>query len=181
MCGINGILYFNNFLSGENKTFHSSKIDLMNKAIAHRGPDGEGVYINHPVCLGHLRLSIIDLSENAAQPMFNENNSIVLIFNGEIYNYKELIPDLKNKGHVFRSECDAEVVIHSYEEYGYGCVKRFNGMWAFAIYDLKKNILFASKDRFGVKPFYYFKNDSSILLWRLCSGYTFYWCCMHCF
>lgn len=135
----------------------------MNETIAHRGPDGQGVYTNYPVCLGHLRLSIIDLSENAAQPMFNEDNSVVLIFNGEIYNYKELIPDLKSKGHLFRSECDAEVVIHSYEEYGYDCVKRFNGMWAFAIYDAKKNIFFASRDRFGVKPFYFYKGQNEFI------------------
>jgi len=135
----------------------------MNKAIAHRGPDGNGVFINYPVSLGHLRLSIIDLSENASQPMFNENNSIILIFNGEIYNYKELIPDLKNKGHVFRSECDAEVVIHSYEEYGYDCVTRFNGMWAFAVYDLNRNILFVSRDRFGVKPVYFFKDENEFI------------------
>ncbi|MBS1516833.1 MAG: asparagine synthase (glutamine-hydrolyzing) [Bacteroidetes bacterium] len=163
MCGINGILYFNNFCSGEDANFHRANIDSMNDAIAHRGPDGEGSYINYPVCFGHRRLSIIDLSENASQPMFNEDNSVVLIFNGEIYNYKELIPELKNKGHIFRSDSDSEVIIHSYEEYGFDCVKKFNGMWAFAIYDLKKNILFASRDRFGVKPFYYFKNENEFI------------------
>ena len=163
MCGINGILYFNNYQSQEDKTFYISRIGLMNKAIAHRGPDGDGVFVNYPVSLGHLRLSIIDLSENAAQPMFNEDKSVVLIYNGEIYNYKELISDLKSKGHIFRSECDAEVVIHSYEEYGYDCVKKFNGMWAFSIYDIKKNIFFASRDRFGVKPFYFYKDENEFI------------------
>ncbi|MBL8007260.1 MAG: hypothetical protein JNJ56_06985, partial [Ignavibacteria bacterium] len=124
----------------------------MNNEISHRGPDGEGSYINYPVCFGHRRLSIIDLSDNASQPMFNEDKTIVIVYNGEIYNYKELITDLKNKGHVFRSKSDTEVIIHSYEEYGTECVRKFNGMWAFAIYDFRKNIFFASRDRFGVKP-----------------------------
>ncbi|MBK8982236.1 MAG: asparagine synthase (glutamine-hydrolyzing) [Ignavibacteria bacterium] len=163
MCGINGILYFDDFNSSENENFHRSKMRQMNDAIAHRGPDGDGVYINYPVCFGHRRLSIIDLSENASQPMFNEDNSIVLIFNGEIYNYKELIPDLIKKGHKFRSESDSEVILHSYEEYGFDCVKKFNGMWAFAIFDIRKNILFASRDRFGVKPFYYYKDENEFI------------------
>ncbi len=135
----------------------------MNDEISHRGPDGEGMLIKYPVCLGFRRLSIIDLSENAAQPMFNEDKNIAIIFNGEIYNYLELIPELKSKGHIFKSKSDTEVIIHSYEEYGFECVSKFNGMWAFAIYDFRKNILFASRDRFGVKPFYYFLNNEEFI------------------
>ncbi len=163
MCGINGILYLNNFNSSENESFHRSDIVKMNDAISHRGPDGDGVYINYPVSFGHRRLSIIDLSDNGSQPMFNEDSSVVLTYNGEIYNYKELIPDLLSKGHKFRSESDSEVILHAYEEYGIDCVKKFNGMWAFAIYDFKKNIFFASRDRFGVKPFYYYKNENEFI------------------
>lgn len=138
MCGINGILYSSGFNSGKEDEFHFGNIRKMNEAIAHRGPDGEGIFIDYPVCLGHRRLSIIDLSENGSQPMFNEDKSIVLVYNGEIYNYKELIPELISKGHQFNSKCDAEVVIHAYEEYGEDCVKMFNGMWAFVIFDKRK-------------------------------------------
>lgn len=163
MCGINGILYSGGFNSGKEDEFHFGNIRKMNEAIAHRGPDGEGIFIDYPVCLGHRRLSIIDLSENGNQPMFNEDKSIVLVYNGEIYNYKELIPELISKGHHFNSKCDAEVVIHAYEEYGEDCVKMFNGMWSFVIFDKKKRKLFASRDRFGVKPFYYFKDKEQFI------------------
>ena len=138
MCGINGILYFNNKFKDEGTSFFESKISVMNKEIAHRGPDGEGMFINFPVCLGHRRLSIIDLSEDASQPMFSHDRSVVIVFNGEIYNYIELMSELSAKGYKFKTRSDTEVIIHSYEEYGFDCVKKFNGMWAFAIYDFKK-------------------------------------------
>lgn len=163
MCGINGILYFNNSNRGHSEEHHRKNIRRMNDAIAHRGPDGEGVFVQYPVCLGHRRLSILDLSENGAQPMFNEDKSIAIVFNGEIYNYLELIPDLINKGHIFRSKSDTEVIIHAYEEYGSNCVKKFNGMWSFVLYDFKKNVLFASRDRFGVKPFYYYRDQDRFI------------------
>ena len=163
MCGINGILYFNNKFKDEGTSFFESKISVMNKEIAHRGPDGEGMFINFPVCLGHRRLSIIDLSEDASQPMFSHDRSVVIVFNGEIYNYIELMSELSAKGYNFKTRSDTEVIIHSYEEYGFDCVKKFNGMWAFAIYDFKKNIFFASRDRFGVKPFYYFINNDCLI------------------
>jgi len=156
MCGINGIVYLNLSNANEPTPFFEDKISRMNNEIAHRGPDEEGVLINYPVCFGFRRLSIIDLSQEATQPMFNEDRSIAIIFNGEIYNYLELIPDLKSKGHNFKTKSDTEVIIHSFEEYGFECVNRFNGMWAFAIYDLKNEVFFASRDRFGVKPFYYY-------------------------
>ena len=95
--------------------------------------------------------------------MFNEDNSIALVYNGEIYNYKELIPDLKAKGHIFKTHADSEVILHSYEEYGFDCVSKFNGMWAFAIFDIKNKIFFASRDRFGVKPFYYFHDTDQFI------------------
>ncbi len=163
MCGINGILYFKDFKKDESLSFFENNISRMNEEIAHRGPDGSGMFISYPVCLGHRRLSIIDLSEEAGQPMFNEDKSVVIVFNGEIYNYTELIPDLKSKGHIFKTKSDTEVILHSYEEYGTECVNRFNGMWAFAIYDIKKKIFFASRDRFGVKPFYYYKDDRQFI------------------
>lgn len=163
MCGINGILFFNDQFSDRPVTYFENEIRKMNDEIAHRGPDGDGTFISYPVILGHRRLSIIDLSKEADQPMFNDDKSVVLVYNGELYNYKELIPDLKSKGHTFRTHSDSEVIIHSYEEYGFDCVNRFNGMWAFAIYDIKKKILFASRDRFGVKPFYYYSDPGQFV------------------
>lgn len=138
-------------------------VRIMNKAIIHRGPDGEGVFASGEIAFGHLRLSIIDLSENGAQPMFNEDSSVMVIFNGEIYNYLELIPELLARGHRFRSRSDTEVILHSYEEYGPECVKRFNGMWAFALYDFRRKLFFASRDRFGVKPFYFFRDAERLV------------------
>ncbi len=163
MCGINGILYFRDFQKNEPASFFENNIIKMNDEISHRGPDGDGIFIDYPLCFGHRRLSIIDLSREADQPMFNEDNSIVIVFNGEIYNYTELIPDLKSKGHIFKTKSDTEVILHAYEEYGCDCVNRFNGMWAFAIFDFKKKIFFASRDRFGVKPFYYFNDNKKFI------------------
>jgi asparagine synthase (glutamine-hydrolysing) len=154
MCGISGIVQLSDGAGVEESGLRET-IGAMNAALAHRGPDGEGLFIKRPVALGHRRLSIIDLSDNGAQPMFNEDGSVVIVFNGEIYNYLELTNDLKQKGHVFRSLCDTEAIIHSYEEYGIDCVQRFNGMWAFVIYDFKRSLMFASRDRLGVKPLYY--------------------------
>lgn len=160
MCGINGILYLPDASSFPSTAELEAGINAMNDTITHRGPDGEGVYVNGPVALGHRRLSILDLSDNGAQPMFNEDRSIVITYNGELYNYLELKPDLLKLGHVFKSKSDTEVIIHAYEEYGVDCVHRFNGMWAFAIYDFKKNLLFVSRDRMGVKPFFYYHDES---------------------
>ena len=170
MCGINGILYFRGAESERPDEFHFSNIRKMNRAISHRGPDGEGVFIDYPVCLGHRRLSIIDLSDAGNQPMINEDRSLALVYNGEIYNYKELIPDLLSKGHRFSSRTDSEVVLHAYEEYGENCVKLFNGMWAFAIYDMKRQRIFASRDRFGVKPFFYYTDNSRFIFSSECKA-----------
>jgi len=113
-----------------------------------------------PVQLGHRRLSIIDLSPAGHQPMCSEDTRYWITYNGEIYNYIELREELKQHGFIFRTKTDIEVILHSYEKWGADCVKHFNGMWAFVIYDRKENLLFGSRDRFGVKPFYYFRNEN---------------------
>lgn len=144
MCGINGFNW-------------NDKVQLknMNDAIKHRGPDDEGVIIDENISLGHVRLSIIDLSKAGHQPMSNEDGTVWITHNGEIYNFNEIKSTLIEKGHIFTSETDTEVIIHAYEEYGFNCVNKFNGMWAFCIYDANTNILFLSRDRFGIKPLYY--------------------------
>jgi asparagine synthase (glutamine-hydrolysing) len=176
MCGIAGIYYFN----GISKT---GGIRQMTESLRHRGPDDEGflgvnfeskkVYplmgkesrtegpsiedFDQPVnlLLGHRRLSILDLSAAGHQPMGNEDGSLWIVHNGEIYNYLEIRKELERLGHTLRSKTDTEVILHAYEEWGTDCLKRFNGMWAFAIVDLGKNRIFCSRDRVGVKPFYY--------------------------
>lgn len=144
MCGICGYIGFDD----------EALLKRMSDALAHRGPDGDGEYIEPGVGLAHRRLAIVDLSENARQPMTNEDGSLVLVFNGEIYNHREIAAELSRK-HSFRSRCDAEVVLHAYEEYGEKCVSRFNGMFAFAIWDCREKKLFAARDRFGIRPFSY--------------------------
>ena len=150
MCGIAGICNIDN--SNASAELIQQMIDIQR----HRGPDDEGVYISNNIALGHRRLSIIDLSPAGHQPMCNEDCTIWITYNGEIYNYLELISDLKAKGHVFKSKTDTEVILHAYEEYGVDCLQKFNGMFAFAIWDDKKKNLFCARDRFGIKPFYYF-------------------------
>ncbi len=129
----------------------------MTDVIAHRGPDQHGNYTDSFVSLGHSRLSIIDLSEKGKQPMSNENNDIWVVYNGEIYNFKEIRKDLETKGHIFKSDTDTEIILHAYEEYGTNCVNLFNGMFAFAIWDSKNKKIILARDRVGIKPlFYYF-------------------------
>ena len=123
--------------------------------MSHRGPDGTGFYVKDNIALGHKRLAIIDLSGAGNQPMSNEDDSLHLVYNGEIYNFIELREELLKNGHIFKSVTDAEVILHSFEEWGKECLNRFNGMWSFVIWDEKKKELFCSRDRFGVKPFYY--------------------------
>ncbi|WP_292370354.1 asparagine synthase (glutamine-hydrolyzing) [Methanoregula sp. UBA64] len=135
----------------------------MSERLAHRGPDGEGLHTDELVGLVHRRLAIIDLSPDGLQPMTNEDCSLWLVFNGEIYNFVELREELMAKGHVFSSKSDTEVILHAYEEWGHGCLARFNGMWAFALWDEKKQELFCARDRFGIKPFYYTKISGSFL------------------
>lgn len=148
MCGITGII---NKLS---PSIDQKELSRMNDLIAHRGPDGEGFYADGPVGLAHRRLAIIDLSSDGHQPM-DFLGKYVITFNGEIYNYIEIREELKAFGYSFKSKSDTEVILAAYDKWGDDCVSRFNGMWAFAIHDKKKNLVFCSRDRFGVKPFYY--------------------------
>jgi asparagine synthase (glutamine-hydrolysing) len=149
MCGIAGI--FN--LNGE----PVSQVILrkMTDAIAHRGPDGEGFYIDSFIGLGHRRLAIIDLSPAGHQPMATEEGNYIITYNGEVYNFQELRIELESLGHQFRSKTDTEVVLHAYVQWGTECVKRFNGMFAFAIWDGTQQELFLARDRYGIKPLYY--------------------------
>ena len=162
MCGINGVISLNKQKLVPWESDMIPSIEIMNDTIAHRGPDSDGIYIKDPIAFGFRRLSIIDLDDTANQPMFSHNKKVVLVFNGEIYNYLELREKLVGKGYQFRTSSDTEVIINSYLEYGEDCVQHFNGMWAFAIYDFRKNKLFCSRDRMGVKPFYYYINDNKL-------------------
>ncbi len=151
MCGIVG------FVSSEGNK--EKIIKRMTDRIAHRGPDEEGYYIDECVALGHRRLSIIDL-KNGIQPMKSENKNIVVIFNGEIYNYVELKEELEKCGHIFITNSDTEILIHGYEEWGTDLPKKLRGMFAFAIWNKKANNLFCARDYFGIKPFYYYQNEN---------------------
>jgi asparagine synthase (glutamine-hydrolysing) len=131
-------------------------VRLMNAALAHRGPDGDGFFADDVAALGHRRLAIIDRA-GGHQPIGNEDGSCWITFNGEIYNHRDLRPVLEAKGHVFRTVSDTEVILHAYEEFGPSCVERLEGMFAFAIYDSRRRELFAARDRLGKKPFFYTK------------------------
>ena len=139
-------------------------INAMMGRIIHRGPDMAGDYIDDDMALGFRRLSIIDLSDDGAQPMKNENGNIVSVFNGEIYNFEVLREDLISKGHVFKSRSDSEVLVHGYEEYGKELVKKLRGMFAFVIWDKNSKTLFGARDHFGIKPFYYGNTSSGELI-----------------
>jgi asparagine synthase (glutamine-hydrolysing) len=148
MCGISGII------DKRCKTVDKNEIKKMNELIIHRGPDDEGYYWGDNFAFGHRRLSIIDISSDGHQPM-TYDGKYTIIYNGEVYNYIEIKEELLKEGYVFHSKSDTEVILASYDRWGSDCVKRFNGMWAFAIFDKEKRIIFCSRDRFGVKPFYY--------------------------
>jgi asparagine synthase (glutamine-hydrolysing) len=158
MCGISGIFD----LRGK-RNVDQPLLKAMNRSQAHRGPDGEGYHFEPGVGLGHRRLAIIDL-EGGAQPMFNEDDSVAVTFNGEIYNFMEVCDLLRARGHVFRTRCDTEVIVHAWEEWGEACVERFNGMFAFAIWDRNKDCLFLARDRIGIKPLYYGVSEDGLLL-----------------
>jgi asparagine synthase (glutamine-hydrolysing) len=157
MCGICGIVNFN-----ATEPANPRIIERMARAQAHRGPDDEGFFVEKNVALGHRRLSIIDLS-GGSQPLFNEDGSKVVVFNGEIYNYAELTTNLIAKGHGFRTRSDTEAIVHSYEEFGDDCVLGFRGMFAFAVWDRSNQRLLLARDRLGVKPLYYY-TDGKVLL-----------------
>lgn len=137
-------------------------IKEMADMIKHRGPDSDGYFCDANVALGFRRLSIIDLN-NGSQPIYNEDNTRVIVFNGEIYNYQELRDDLKGKGHIFKTQTDTEVLLHGYEEYKEGLLPKLRGMFAFVIYDTNNKELFAARDFYGIKPFYYYLNDDEFL------------------
>ncbi len=144
MCGIAGFYNLNN----------QKLLKEFSKELEHRGPDGEGMYINSKVNLLSRRLAIID-RKGGDQPIYNEDKSLVIVFNGEIYNYQELTEDLKKKNHIFKTHSDTEAIIHLYEEYGEDCFEKLNGMFTVAIYDTKKEKLVLARDHFGIKPLYY--------------------------
>ncbi len=158
MCGICGIIYSDPQRSVDNELLKS-----MNRALVHRGPDDEGYFIGGAAGLAMRRLSIIDLS-TGKQPITNEDDSVWIVFNGEIYNYLELRKDLKLRGHVLKTQSDTEVIVHLYEDYGPECVNHLNGMFAFAIWDTRQKSLLLARDRFGIKPlFYSCQNGDGIL------------------
>lgn len=156
MCGIAGLVYKNKTLVKE------ETLKKMTDKMSHRGPDAEGFFAHENLGLGHRRLSVIDTSNSANQP-FHMEDQHVLVFNGAIYNYIELKEELIKRGYTFKTHSDTEVLIKAYDCWGEDCVKKFNGMWAFAIFDVKKNKLFCSRDRFGIKPFYYFSDKDKFI------------------
>ncbi len=153
MCGICGII-------NRDPDCHivESDIKRMNDQIIHRGPDADGIYLNKNIAFGHRRLKIIDL-EGGIQPMFNNEKTVTIVFNGEIYNFREIRKELTEKGYIFRTESDTEVIIHAYTEYGENCVQYFRGMFAIAIYDSRLNKILLIRDRIGIKPVYYYLDE----------------------
>ncbi|MEC5387220.1 XrtA/PEP-CTERM system amidotransferase [Uliginosibacterium sp. H3] len=149
MCGIAGIFD----LKGRREP-DRALVARMNAIQFHRGPDEEGLHVEPGVALAHRRLSVIDLA-TGQQPLFNEDQSVVVVFNGEIYNYQELIPELQAAGHTFRTRSDTEVIVHAWEQWGEACVERFRGMFAFALWDRNRETFFLARDRVGVKPMFY--------------------------
>ena len=149
MCGIAGIFDHRGRGAADRLLLHR-----MTGLLAHRGPDGDGFYHAPGVGLGHRRLAIIDLA-GGDQPLFNEDRTVCVVFNGEIYNFQPLMAELASLGHVFRTRCDTEVIVHAWEEWGEACLERFNGMFAFALFDERRETLFLARDRLGEKPLYY--------------------------
>ncbi len=158
MCGITGI-----FDTRGGSDISRTVLQHMNDSQLHRGPDEGSLHIEPGVGLGHRRLSIIDIA-TGQQPLFNEDGSVVVVFNGEIYNYQQLIPELQARGHVFHTKSDTEVIVHAWESWGADCVKRFRGMFAFALWDRNQQTFFLARDRMGVKPMYYALLDDGTLL-----------------
>lgn len=158
MCGFVGVFD----LKGR-REFDPALVRRMNESQFHRGPDEGGVHLEPGVALGHRRLSIIDLS-SGQQPLFNEDHSVVVVYNGEIYNFGELSAELQAQGHVFRTHCDTEVIVHAWEQWGAACVERFRGMFAFALWDRNRGTLFLARDRLGIKPLFYAELPSGELI-----------------
>src|SRR5438093_3195697 len=157
MCGIVGIVRFD-----PRETVDGSRLRRMADALRHRGPDGSGEWIEGPIGLGHRRLAIMDVA-GGAQPMTNEDGSLVIVHNGETYNHPVLRPRLEAKGRRYRTRSDTETILHLYEEEGEGCVERLRGMFAFALWDRREGRLLLARDRLGIKPLYYALTDSELL------------------
>src|SRR6476659_1163879 len=149
MCGIAGIVASDQLHADEH-----ARLLLMRDVITHRGPDAAGVYVDRQAGLAHRRLSIVDLA-HGHQPLGNEDGSIQLVFNGEIYNHADLRPTLEARGHAYRTRSDTETIVHAYEEWGDACVEHFRGMFAFAIWDANRRRLLLARDRLGIKPLYW--------------------------
>ena len=158
MCGIVGI-----FDTNGRREISNELLSRMNQTQVHRGPDEQGIHIEPGVGLGHRRLSIIDLA-SGQQPLFNEDHSVVVTYNGEIYNFSELSSELKSKGHQFRTHSDTEVIVHAWEEWGESCVEHFRGMFAFAVWDRNQETLFLARDRLGIKPLFYTRLEDGFFL-----------------
>lgn len=156
MCGLVCILSFND------KHEFPSLVERMTEVLDHRGPDARATWCNDNVALGHTRLSIIDLHEGANQPFVDETSGLIIVFNGEIYNYKEIRETLKQEGHIFNTESDTEVLLKAYLHWREKCVDKLIGMWSFVVFDEKKNSLFVCRDRFGIKPLYYVRTKNTI-------------------
>ncbi len=150
MCGVAGIVNF------DGRPVDPADVRIITRALAHRGPDGEGVYVDDTIGLGHRRLAVLELGAGGAQPMSCIDGRYYVTYNGEIYNFIELRDQLQRLGHRFATGSDTEVIAHAYQEWGRDCVLRFNGMWAFALYDVAKREVLLSRDRFGIKPLFYF-------------------------
>jgi asparagine synthase (glutamine-hydrolysing) len=158
MCGINGIA----FSSKSHRMVDATVLERMRDVIRHRGPDDYGAFIAGPIGLGHRRLSIVDVAAGH-QPMTNEDGSLQIVYNGEIYNHSDYRESLESKGHTYRTHCDTETILHLYEEHGDRCVEFLRGMFAFAIWNPRQQELFIARDRLGVKPLYYFHADDGSL------------------
>ena len=158
MCGITGL-----FDTRATRDVSRPVLHRMNESQLHRGPDEGSLHLEPGVGLGHRRLSIIDVA-TGQQPLFNEDHSVVIVFNGEIYNFQELVPELEAAGHVFRTRSDTEVIVHAWEQWGEDCVQRLRGMFAFALWDRNRRTFFLARDRLGVKPMHYALTDDGWLL-----------------
>ena len=151
MCGICGFIHL------DGKPAAPQLLQAMNRRLRHRGPDGEGYFISGGLGLAMRRLSIIDLA-GSDQPLYNEDQSLALVFNGEVYNYRDLRQNLARRGHRFRTDGDGETIVHLYEEYGAGCCEHLRGMYAFALWDQSQQRLTLARDRMGQKPLYCYQN-----------------------
>ncbi|MCA1785289.1 MAG: hypothetical protein LC657_04810 [Desulfobacteraceae bacterium] len=157
MCGICGEIFFNR------QPIYEDSVIRMNQAMAARGPDNEDIYHGIWTLMGHRRLKIIDLSDDSNQPMIDPKLGLIIVYNGAIYNYTALKDELIEKGYTFHTSGDTEVILKAYHAWGEDCVKRFNGMFAFAIYNQTEDKVFMARDRLGIKPLYFHKTDNSLL------------------